>query len=214
MAVSLPNGVTISLGTTVEAAKTVTAATNANPALITSTSHGLSDNDIVIFTSGWVRANERVFKVDQQSVDTMLLLGLDTTDTNLFPAGTGTGTIEEVSAWTQITQVIDLSTSGGDMQFATYSFLESDTEVQIPTQASPMTMTMSIADDPSLSGYAAVKAAAETRDPYALKLAMPDGSVIYFFGYVSFNETPVLTKNQVSTVRATFNMLNKPVRYS
>lgn len=214
MAVSLPNGVVISLGTAVGSPKTVSGLTNANPGVATSTSHGYSDGDIVIVSSGWARLNERVVKVDEKSADTFELVGINTTDTNLYPSGSGTGTTTEVTTWTQITQVLDLQTSGGDMQFATYSFLESDFETQIPTQASPMTMTLSVADDASLAGYIALAAAAEARTPYALKLAMPSGSVVYYYGYVSFNTTPTLTKNQVSAVKATFNLLSRPVRYA
>jgi hypothetical protein len=214
MAVALPNGVIISLGTTYGSPITVTAVSNANPAVATATGHGLTDGDIVVVTSGWAKLNDRVVKVDQQSASTFELEGIDSSDTDDYPATSGTGSVKEVSAFTQITQILDLTTSGGDMQFVTYSFLEQDYETQLPTQSSPMTINMTIADDPALAGYIALKAAAESRAARALKLSMPDGSVIYYYGYVSFNETPTLSKNQVSAVRATFNLLSKPVRYS
>lgn len=214
MAVALPNGVTISLGTTIGSDLTVSAVTNANPAVATSTSHGLSDGDIVIFSSGWSKANDRVFKVDQQDANSFELEGLNSTSTTDYPAGTGTGTVNEVSAWTQITQVIDVSTSGGEMQFTNYSFLENDFETSIPTQSSPQTITMTIADDASLAGYVALKAAAEARTPYALRIAYPSGAYAYYYGYVSMNETPTFTKNQIQSVSATFNLINRPTRYA
>jgi len=214
MAVSLPNGVTVALGTTIGSDLTVSAVTNANPAVATSTSHGLSDGDIVIFTSGWAKANERVFKVDQQDANSFELEGLNSTSTYDYPAGTGTGTANEVSAWTQITQILDVTTSGGGMQFTNYSFLEADYETSIPTQSSPQTISMTIADDPALAGYIALKAAAEARTPYALRIAYPSGAYAYYYGYVSFNETPSFTKNQVQSVNATFNLLNRPTRYA
>lgn len=214
MAVSLPNGVTVALGTTIGSDLTVSAVTNANPAVATSTSHGLSDGDIVIFTSGWAKANERVFKVDQQDANSFELEGLNSTSTSDYPAGTGTGTANEVSAWTQITQILDVTTSGGEMQFTNYSFLEADYETSIPTQSSPQTISMTIADDPALAGYIALKAAAEARTPYALRIAYPSGASTYYYGYVSFNETPSFTKNQVQSVNATFNLLNRPTRYA
>ncbi len=214
MAVSLPNGVTVALGTTIGSDLTVSAVTNANPAVATSTSHGLSDGDIVIFTSGWAKANERVFKVDQQDANSFELEGLNSTSTSDYPAGTGTGTANEVSAWTQITQILDVTTSGGEMQFTNYSFLEADYETSIPTQSSPQTISMTIADDPALAGYIALKAAAEARTPYALRIAYPSGAYAYYYGYVSFNETPSFKKNQVQSVNATFNLLNRPTRYA
>jgi hypothetical protein len=43
---------------------------------------------------------------------------------------------------------------------------------------------------------------------------MPDGSKLLYNGYVSFNETPTMNKNQVMQVTATFSLMSKPVRYS
>lgn len=77
-----------------------------------------------------------------------------------------------------------------------------------------MTINMTIADDASLSGYTSLKAAAAARSAVALKATLPSGSIIVYNGYVSFNETPTMTKNQVMGVRATFSLLALPVRYS
>ena len=212
MSASLPNGVIISLGTTLGSPISITALSNANPAVATATSHGLTDGDIGIVTSGWVDVNERVYKVDELSANTFSLVSQDTTKTDRYPAGTGT--ITEVTAWTQITQIMGLTTSGGDMQFTAFSFLESRRQTQMPTEASPMTLTLEIADDPSLAGYQALDAAADARTPYALRLTMPDSSKIYLYGYISFNKVPVMNKGQVMTVRATFSLLNEPTRYT
>lgn len=214
MSASLPNGVIISLGTTLGSPINITALSNANPAVATATSHGLTDGDIGIVESGWVDVNERVYKIDELSANTFSLVSQDTTDTDRYPAGTGTGTITEVTAWTQITQIMGLTTSGGDMQFTAFSFLESRRQTQMPTEASPMTLTLEIADDPTLAGYQALDAAADARTPYALRMTMPDSSKIYLYGYISFNKVPVMNKGQVMTVRATFSLLNEPTRYT
>lgn len=214
MAVKLPNGVTLALGSSLGSAVAITALSNANPAVATATAHGYSDNDIVLLTSGWGRINERVFKVDQLSADTFSLLGQNTTDTTVYPAGTGTGSAKEVTAWTQITQVTGLTSSGGEMQFANYSFLEEDFERQLPTQSSAQTLTLTIADDPSLTGYTALKVAADSRSLTPMRALLPDGSMILYAGIVSFNETPTMTKNEVMSVTATFSLQGRPVRYS
>ena len=148
------------------------------------------------------------------SGSTLSYEGIDTSSTTVYPAGSGTGSVRAISAWTQISQVLDLSTSGGDMQFATYSFLEQDFESQIPTQASPMSINITIADDASLAGYIALKAAAISRALTGLKATLPDSSVIVYNGYVSLNETPTMTKNQIMGVRATFSLMNTPIRYA
>jgi hypothetical protein len=202
------------LATTYGATKTVSAITNATPGVASSTAHGFSDGDYVEVTSGWSRLNNRIVRVDSPTTDAFNIEGIDTSSTVNYPAGTGGGSAREITGWTQISQIMELSTSGGEMQFTTYSFLEQDFESQLPTQSSPMTITMAIADDPSLPGYQAVKALADTRQLVGLKATMPNGSVILYNGYVSFNETPTMTKNSVMVVTATFSLQGRPVRYA
>lgn len=214
MAVKLPNGVLLALATAYAAADTVSAITNANPAVATATAHGISNGAYVEMTSGWSRLNNRVVRVANVAANTVELEGISTLDTEDYPAGSGTGSMREITTFTQISQILELTSSGGEQQFVTYSFLEDDFEKQLPTQQSPMTITMVIADDPTLAGYVALKAAAESRDLVALRATLPDGSKLLYNGYVSFNETPTMTKNQIMGVTATFSLQARPVRYA
>jgi hypothetical protein len=214
MSVSLPNGVILALATAYGAVKNVTALTNAAPAVATSAAHGLTDGALIEVKSGWQKLNDRIFRIDDSTTGAFSLEGTDTTSQTIYPGGTGTGSVREITAFTQISQVTDTSTSGGDMQFATFSFLENDFESQIPTQASAQSFTLTIADDPTLPGYKALQAAAEKRDVRALRITFPNGSVILYNGYVSFNETPTMTKGSVMAVQATFSLLSRPVRYA
>jgi hypothetical protein len=215
MAVQLPNGVTFALATAYAGADSVTAVTNANPGVATTGSaHGITNGAYLEVTSGWSRLNNRIVRAAAASGSTLSYEGIDTSSTANYPSGTGGGSVREITAWTQISQIMELSTSGGEMQFTTYSFLEQDFESQLPTQTSAMTITMGIADDPALPGYAALKAVADTRNLVGLRATMPNGSVILYNGYVSFNETPSMTKNSVMVVNATFSLQGKPVRYA
>lgn len=215
MAVSLPNGVIFSISNSLSAEKPITAITNANPAVASCAAHGFAAGAFLLIKSGWNKLNERIVRVGAapQAGD-FKLDGIDATDTNLFPAGGGAGSAASVGAWTQITQVLSNSTSGGEMQFANYSFLESDFESQIPTQASPMSLQLEIADDPTLAGYQALKTASDARKPVPLMATFPSGSKTLYYGYVSFNETPTMNKGSVMACRATFSLLSKPVRYA
>lgn len=214
MAVSLPNGVILSLATGYANSKSITAITNANPAVASSAAHGLSNGALVELKSGWQKLNERIVRVADAAAGTFALEGMNTLSPIQFPAGTGGGSVREITAFTQISQILEVSTSGGEMQFATYSFLENDFEAQIPTQASAQSLAITIADDPTLPGYKALQAAAELREVRALRVAFPNGSVLLYNGYVSFNETPTMTKGEVMGVQATFSLLSRPVRYA
>lgn len=214
MAATLPDGAIVSIATTMGSAKTVSAITNANPGVVASTTHGISNGAVVIMSSGWSNLNNRVVRVSGSASGTFNLEGLDTTSTTLFPAGSGTGTATEITAFTQISQIMGFSTSGGDQQFVNYSFLEQNFETQIPTIFSAQSLTIDIADDPSLAGYVALKAASDARATRGLKIALPNGAVTYYYGYVSLNETPSVSKGQIMTVKATFSLLGRPVRYA
>jgi hypothetical protein len=214
IAFSIPDGTTIFLGTTFGTPVSITAISNAATAVVTSAAHGLSAGDIIIVKSGWQRINERVFRVANPLSGTFELEGMDTSDTSAFPAGTSAGSATEVLTFTQITQVLGLTTSGGDQQFATVSPLESDFETQIPTNTSAQSVAMDIGDDPSLAGYQALKKAADARAIRPLLMQNKNGSKIYYYGYTSLNETPTKNKGQVDTVKSSFSLLSRPVRYA
>jgi hypothetical protein len=214
MSVSLPNGSLISIGSAVGTATATTILTNANPCVVTATAHGLSNADIVIITSGWSRINGKVFRVANITANTFELEGLNTTSTSIYSAGSGTGTFTKVTTFTQITQILSTSSTGGEQRYLAYQFLEADNEVEIPTVRSGGGFNMDIGDDPSLPGYVAVAAANDDRVPRALRVLTPNGAKLYYYGYVSINKTPTMTVNELMKVPASVRFINEPVRYA
>lgn len=98
MAYYLPEGSKIFMSTGFDAAKNITAVTNANPAVATSTAHGYANNDELLFTSGWEDATDTIWRAGSVSANNFNITGLDSLDTNWFPASTGVGTTQKVSA--------------------------------------------------------------------------------------------------------------------
>lgn len=214
MSAKLPDGAIVSLATTYGVSKAVSAVSNANPGVATSTAHGLTNGALLSVVSGWSNLNNRVVRAAAVSTNTFNYEGVDTTSATIYPIGSGIGSVTEITGFTQISQIMGFATSGGDQQFTNFSFLEQNFESQIPTITSAMSIKLDIADDPTLAGYVAIKAAADARAIRALKLAMPDGSFILYQGYVSFNETPSVSKGQVMQVTASFALQSRPVRYA
>lgn len=213
MAVSLPNGVVLALATAYASNLTVTAASNASEAVLTVT-NTLANGDYFEWVSGWSRANNRIFRVKSATGTTIVAEGFDTSNTTMFPAGSGTGTIRKINTWTQITQIIGCTSSGGDPQYQTYSFLEQDYDSQIPTTTSAQSLALEIADDPSLAGYQALKTVAATRALTGLRASMPSGGVILYNGIFAFDETPSMTKGNLMSVKAGVALQGRPVRYA
>jgi hypothetical protein len=214
MAVRLPNGAILQIASAYDASsKTMSAVTNANPGVATLSDGLLSAGDFVVVTSGWAKLNNRVVKLGTPATDAYPLTGIDTSDTTKYPAGSGTGSVLRVSTWQQISQVLDLTGQGGDQQFTTYEFLESDDQYQIPTVRSPQSLQFHIADDTTLPHYAILSAADADRQPRALKITLPGGSVLTYNAYITMNPTPSLTKGQVMALAITASLLALPVRY-
>ena len=213
MAVKLPNGATVHIATALEAAKKVTAATNAAEAVLTSTAHGLATGDFVLLKSGWGKLNERVFQVSGVATDTFKLVGIDTTNTDNFPAGSGGGTVQKITGWTNISQIIEFSTSGGEQQYVDFGFLEDDYEQQIPSTQSAMSISIKIADDPSLDGYKAAVKASDAGTQTPLKIVLKGGGQIVYNGYPSLNKTPEMTRNQLMAVTLSYAVSGPVNRY-
>lgn len=214
MAVSLPNGSIVAIASGYGSPLTVTAVSNAAQAVASSTAHGLSDGDFVEFTSGWSKATDRIFRVDDSVTDAFDFEGLDSTSTQLYPAGGGAGTVREITGWTQLAQITNSTSEGGEQQFLTYQFLESDSEKRIPTTKSAAGITFTIADDPALAGYILAKAANDDREPRAVRVTLSNGQILLYNAYISLSVIPSLTVNELMTVEVTLSLLGEPVRYA
>lgn len=212
MSAKLPDGATVSIATTYATAKTVTAVTNAAPPVASSATHGLTANDIIALSSGWSGLNDRVFRVTAPTADTIGLLGADATNVQRYPVGGGAGSFRKITAFQQISQILGWETSGGDQQYVNYSYLEDDFERQLPSSFSAQSITITIADDATLPGYIALKAASDSRLVTAIRLALVDGSSVLYNGIISLNESPNVTKGQVVSVRASIALQSRPVR--
>lgn len=208
MAVRLSNGSLVHIGSAYAAAKTVTAISNASEAVVTCAAHGLTTGDYIVLTSGWTRLNERTFRVTSVTSGSFKLDGIDTTDVNIYASGSGIGEFKKVTTWTQVQQILEITSSGGEQQFVDYQFLEADAAVRIPTFKSPVQMTFSIADDPTLTGYQALKTANDDRDPRAFRVTLANGGKLAGNAYLSLSPTPSLTVNEVMAVQATATLTN------
>lgn len=215
MSVSLPNGALVAIASGYGAVKSMTALTNANPGEATlEVSHGVVTGDILEVTSGWSRLTDKIVRAGTVATNQVPLEGIDTTLTSIYPADGGVGTVREISGWTQLSQVLNSSSNGGDQQFLEYQFLEADAKKRMPTFKNPMGMTFSIADDPTLAGYILAGVANDDRLPRAVRITLASGSILFYNCYISLNRTPSLTVNELMACEVTLSMLAEPVRYA
>lgn len=213
MAVKLPNGATVHIATALAADKKVTVATNAAECVLTVAGHGFAAGDLVLFKSGWVKLNERVFQIGDVKTDTFKLIGIDTSNADEFPADSGIGAVQKITDWTQVSQIVEFSTSGGEQQYVDFGFLEDNFDQQIPSTKSAMSMSIKIADDTSLPGYKAAAKCSDKGGKWPLKVVLKDGGLICYNGYPSMNKTPELVRNQVMAVTLSYAISGEVNRY-
>jgi hypothetical protein len=213
MAFRLPNGANMEIAASFSALALVTAISNANPAVATSAAHSFEDGDVVVITSGWSRLNERAVRVIDSLAGTFALEGVSTVNSQIYTAGGGGGSARSVDSWVQIPQITEVASTGGEQQFLTVGFLEDDEDKQIPTNKNPISMTLTVADDPTLPYVPVVEAADEDKEARVLRLNLPDGSSILYNAFVSITSTPTLGRNALMTRTITISLTSRIARY-
>ena len=214
MAYFFPEGSSHQFSQTFASAKTITALTNANPAVATSTAHGYATNDEILLTSGWEDATDSVYKVTVIDANSFSIQDLDTSNTSFFPAGTGTGSAQKLSGWTAIPQVLTISSSGGDARFTDVAPLSKRNAVKIPTGFNATSVTLSLAHDASNANYQTMLGISRTLSKVAFKQVISGGATTYGYGYMNVSEMPKLNNNQVNTVDAAITILGRSISYS
>ena len=215
MAISLPNGAIVAIASGYGATATLSAISNASTAIGTlSAAHGIIVGDFFEVTSGWSRLTDKVVRASSVSVNDVGFEGQDTTLTTIYPAGSGAGSIREITGWTQLSQILSSSSNGGEQQFLEYQLLEADAQKKIPTFKSAAGISFSVADDPLLAGYILASAANDDRLPRAVRITLPSGARILYNAYISLNKTPSLSVNEVMAVEVTLSLRAEPVRYT
>lgn len=213
MAFRLPNGSTFDFAEEYGDDVTITAISNTNPAVATSTAHGFEAGDIVVVQSGWVKLTGRAFKVGTVTTDTFVLTGVNTLSTQSYPAGVSAGSAKKVEKWVNIPQITEVASSGGEQQFYQFGFLEEDEDRQIPTTKSPSTLTLTVADDPSQPYVPVVEAADELKEERIQRLNLVNGDIILYNSIASITNTPSLTRNQIMVRTITLAQQGRVTRY-
>lgn len=215
MAITLSTGAIFAIAKTYGSAVNMTALTNAAEAVATlAAGHSCVVGDYLEVTSGWGRLNGRIVRVKTVATNDVTFEGINTVSTTVYQAGTGTGTIRRITAWTNLSQVQEISSSGGEVQFADITAIDDVVAKQMPTIRSPVTMSLTMFDDPTLAWYADVVTADEARTPYGLRISSPNGSKLVANAYWNVQRVPQLASNQPAKTQLTLTYAAEPVRYA
>ena len=215
MAITLATGTQVAIASTYGPSVNMTAITNASEAVATlAVGHLVVVGDFLEVTSGWDLLSGKLVRVKTVVTNDITFEAINSTSVTNYPAGTGIGTIRRVTAWSSITQIQSLSTSGGDQSFADITTITDRTQKQIPTTRSPQQIDMVVFDDPALAWYSVVGAASDASVATGLRIIFPNNSRLVANGYFSLQKTPTVASNAPLTASIGFSSLADPVRYS
>jgi hypothetical protein len=98
-------------GILTEATTAITGITQANPAVVTAASHGLSNGDRVFITSvvGMSQVNNLEFTVANATTNTFELSGIDSTGFDAYTSGGAVGKIVEVTTTYTVTEIFEIN---------------------------------------------------------------------------------------------------------
>lgn len=217
MASFFGDGATVHISSGLATVKNITAISNANPAVVTCTAHGLANGDVIVLSCGWGDLDERVIKIESVDANSFRLVGIDTSSVKKYPAGQGAnasiGSFRKVNGFMQIRQITDVNTSGGEPQYVEWQFLEEKVKRKAPVGVSPRDITFGIGDDPSLPGYKAAKAASDDGGLVPLKVVLANGGELFYNGYCYLNEMPSLASGELMKVQFYYALSGEFTRY-
>lgn len=209
----LPNGSVLEIATALGAAVAFTALTNAAPPVASAVGHTVKNGDVLLVSSGWALINDRAVRAANVAADKFSLGGLNTTNTDKFTAGAGVGSVLSVSNWAQISKVTAFASTGGEQQYLTVGYLEDDDDRQFPTNRNPITVSITVEDQPSAAYVEAVEAYGDSKQLTVVRLKLPGGDQILYPGYVSITTTPTMERNSLMTRTISIALSGRPIRY-
>lgn len=203
-------GVAVAVQSALDAAKTITGITKANPGVVSSTSHGYANGDYVLLkVVGMNQVNGRIFRVANQAANSFELEGENTTSYDTFTSGTA----EKITFGTTISTLTTVNASGGDFDFIDTTTIHDIVKSQIPGQASPSTFTFDAIWDVADAGMLALKAASDNKAQRCVRFTFANGQKFLFNGYVGTALSPTGQAGDKVTTPVTLTAFGRPTVY-
>jgi hypothetical protein len=211
MSILQGKNVRIEMQSTLGTDKTVAAITKASEGVVTSTAHGFSNGDVVVFKSmgGMTELEGQACRIKSVATDTFTLEGLDTSSNGTFTSGT----VNKVTAWTTISQVQSIEAEQANpnrIETTTLSDSEKQYVFGLPDTAN---ITLNALFDPALSSHIAIKAVSDANLPRAWRFTFGTPIMIGNF-YVVGGDGFSMAQNDVAKTRYGLTSIKKRMNYA
>lgn|SRR5574340_223303 len=209
--VSKWSNVQVQIQSALAAADTVTAISKANPAVVSSTGHGMSTGNFVLMhAQGMHQVDGRVFRITVVDANSFSLDSEDSTAYDTFTSGSA----EAITFGTTMQTATGLTAGGGDYDFIDITTIHDNIRKQIPGLASPATYTFENLWDVADPALAAFKVAADNQAQRCVKFVFASGAIVVFNGYIGATLLPVGNAQDKVTTSVVITMFGRPTLYA
>lgn len=201
--------------TTFGAKKTVSSISNTDPAVATAAAHGFSNGQELLLLNGWEDAAESIWRAQDVDAGTLELEDLDTSDTEWFPSGTASeGSLQLVSDWQEIGQVLEVSSTGGGRRDITVSPLARRNSIVLPAGFEASGIDFTLGFDPTRVDQKAMdKISRRLSQRVAFKFLIPGGAKLYAYGFLQKSGLPQMASQDVMKVNVSCSFLGMVSTY-
>lgn len=213
---NIPNGSTLQIAKTMGASIAITGVSNDKEAVATlsAADSSLAAGDYVQLFTSWVNMSGLVCRVKSIATNKVTLEKIDTTNTDIYPAGGGAGTLVEIQEWIDLPLTPTISNAGNEQQTTTFQAIQHERAVNINTYKSAATQTFTMAHNASLPVRDVLKNLDRTQDITAFKFYNKRAKETRVYGcQVSFNEIPTSEVNNVETNSLVLSLVSEMVIY-
>jgi hypothetical protein len=212
--VRTPAGTRIYMQSAIGSEQALSGITKAAPPVVTYAGADPSNGNYVALTGmyGMTDLEDALCRVANVSSgsNTLELEDQDSTSYGTFSAGN----MQVVTLGTEIQIATGFSISGGEQQFAEYTFLWDKITRKIPTTKAGSQFTLPCIWDPNDAGLIAIQSASDATSKVGFKVVFPDGLELLFFGYVGASGLPKADNaNSIMTTDVSITMASR-VRYA
>lgn len=204
--------VTVEVQQTLDSAKTVSGLTKANPGVATSTAHGFSNGDVVVFTvtAGMVELDGQAVRVANVTTNTFELEGLDTSAYSTWSAGT----CKEITAFQTLAAAQNISMPNpAPPKIDVTTLIDKTKQYQYGLPEAP-DGTISGLFNPGGTAEGLIKAATKANTPLTFRLTFSDSRKAIFNANVSGGTGFDLQPNAAATAQVSFTPVKDVMYYA
>lgn len=211
------NGAKHAFSTSLSDRALITAMSNAANAVATVAGPPPAVDSILLLTgmTNWTDLDEQATYVSAVNGQNVTLSQIDTRNEQFFVEGEGDGGYQIAGNFVTLSQIRDITQSGGDSNTFNYAYIgdRSRRQRSKPTDTNPIVLTFTMDYDSELPWYDALDQISQRGDLVVMRETLPTGDVLLYSGYMSFNKSPTRVRNENMTVVATMSVNSEVLRF-